>query len=61
MTWNDLKNTIGRMTPEQQGQDVTVFVSGLDEYYGLVDQFPMCESDETCDVLDLSSPFLVLA
>jgi hypothetical protein len=36
MTYKELAEYISNLTEEQQNQDVTIFVSGVDEYYPLV-------------------------
>lgn len=60
MTWEDLKNAIKDFTEEQLKQDVTIYVSGEDEFYGLVGDYPLVESDDTCDQLDPGSKYLVI-
>lgn len=60
MTWEDLKNAINGFTEEQLKQDVTIYVSSADEFYSLVGDYPLVESDNSCDQLDLGSRYLVL-
>lgn len=65
VTYRDLANFIANMSEDQKNCDVTIFVSGVSEFYSLVDphandsMYPMCESDET-DVLDIGHPYLVI-
>ena len=60
MTWEDLKDMIKDFTEEQLKQTVTIYVSGVDEYYAPVGDYPLVESDDTCDVLDVGSKYLVI-
>lgn len=61
MTWKELKAEIESFTEEQINKDVTVYVSGVDEYYSLVSDYPLVESSEdTNDVLDPKSKYLVI-
>jgi len=61
MTYRELAAEIAKMTPEQQEKDVTVFVTGVAEYYSLIGDFPLVFSDPTVnDVLDLNHPYLVI-
>lgn len=60
ITWDDLKNMIETFTEEQRKQTVTIFVSGVGEYYVPVHDCPLVESDETCDVLDPGHKYLVI-
>lgn len=60
MTYAELAKYIGNMTPEQQATDVTVYVTGDDEYYGLVEDYPVVEADDSDDVLDPTHPYLVI-
>jgi hypothetical protein len=60
MTWEDLKDMIKDFTEEQLKQTVTIYVSGVDEYYAPVGDYPLVESDDTCDVLDAGSKYLVI-
>ena len=61
MTYKELAAELARMTPEQLGMDVTVYVSGVDEYYSVVDDYPIVFSDaETDDVLDANHPYFVI-
>lgn len=58
MTWEDLKDMIKDFTEEQMKQSVTIYVSGVDEYYGLMEDYPIGESTDECDVLDSGSMYL---
>ena len=60
MTYNELKEQIEKFSAEQLEQDVTIYVSGVGEYYSLVDDYPLVESDDNCDVLDEAHKFLVI-
>lgn len=59
MTYQDLLNQLQGLNAEQLKQDVTVYAQGLDEYYGLVSDYPFTYS-ETDDVLDMGHPYLVI-
>ena len=59
MTYEELKNALNNFTEEQLQQDVTIFVSEADEYYSLVGDYPLCES-EANDVLDAGHKYLVI-
>ena len=60
MTWEDLKNMIENFSEEQRKQTVTIYVSGVGEYYAPVEDYPLVESDETCDVLDPGHKYLII-
>ncbi len=61
MTYNDLLDQIKEMTDEQRNMDVTVFVTGVAEYYPLVSDFPLVFADpEVNDTLDPNHPYLVI-
>ena len=60
MTWEDLKDMIKDFSEEQLKQTVTIYVSGVDEYYAPVGDYPLVESDESCDVLDPGSKYHVI-
>jgi hypothetical protein len=60
MTWEDLKDMIKDFTEEQLKQTVTIYVSGVGEYYAPVGDYPLVESDDTCDVLDPGHKYLVI-
>jgi hypothetical protein len=60
MTYAELKDMLKEFTDAQLEQTVTIYVSGLDEYYPLVGDYPLCESDESCDVLDPGHRYLVI-
>lgn len=61
MTYNDLLDQLKEMTDEQRNMDVTVFVSGVGEFYSLVGDFPLVFADgRVNDVLDDGHPYLVI-
>ncbi len=60
MTYADLLQTLSRATAEQLAQDVTVYVSGVDEFYAVVHDFPVCEANDECDALDAGHLYLVI-
>jgi len=60
MTYLELSEYIKGMSREQLNQSVTVYVRGIDEYYGLEEDYPVCESTEDCDVLDPDHVYLVI-
>lgn len=59
MTYQELADYIYNMDPEQKEQTVTIFVSGVDEYYPLNEKAPIRESFGS-DVLDDQHIFLVI-
>lgn len=59
MTYRDLLEELKNFTPEQLEQDVTIHVSGIDEFYPLVGDYPLCETDED-DVLDAGHKYLCI-
>lgn len=61
MSYRELLVEISKMTPEQQAQTVTVFVTGENEYYSLMSDYPIAVSDpKVNDVLDPNHPYLVI-
>ena len=59
--YRDLLENIQAMTPEQLDQTVTVYVSGVDEFYSLVQDFPIVIAQpENNDVLDPGHLYLVI-
>lgn len=60
MTYQELKEALIEFTDEQLQQDVTIFVSGVGEFYGLVGDYPLVESDDANDVLDVGHKYLVI-
>lgn len=59
MTYKDLAEYIRNMDPKACLQSVTVFISGVDEYYPLDEKTPLIESSDS-DVLDDGHIFLVI-
>ena len=59
MKYRDLAEYINNLSDEQKDQDVTIFVSGVGEYYALVGDYPTVEADAN-DVLDAGHPYLVI-
>ena len=59
MTWEDLKDMIKEFTEDQMKQTVTIYVSGVDEYFSPVSGV-MGLSGAECDVLDPGSKYLVI-
>lgn len=57
MTWEDLKDMIKEFSEEQLKQTVTIYVSGVDEFYGLEDG-DLRVTDDSCDVLDPGHKYL---
>lgn len=41
ITYRDLLTNLQAMTEEQLNQNVTVFVSGVSEFYSLVEDYPL--------------------
>lgn len=66
VTYRDLARFIANMTDEQKDCDVTIFASTDGEFFPLVDVddndmfYPMCESDDDNDVLDVGHPYLTI-
>jgi len=59
MTYAELLEFIQSMNDEQLEQTVTIYVSGVAEYYGLVGDYPAVVA-ESNDVLDEGHPYLVI-
>lgn len=59
MTWEDLKDMIKDFNEDQLKQTVTIYVSGVDEYYSPVGDV-LGLSGDACDVLDPGSKYLVI-
>ncbi len=59
MTYRELAEYISNLTDEQKDSDVTVFVSGVEEYYTLVGDYPALEANGD-DVLDDGHPYLAI-
>ena len=47
ISWKELKDLIEDFSEEQLNQNVTIYVRGVDEYYGLTEDYPLVESDNT--------------
>lgn len=61
MTYAELLERLQNATPEQLQQDVTVYVSGVDEFYALVHDHPVCETvEDKHDQLDPGHLYLVI-
>lgn len=60
MTYADLKDLLKEFTDAELDQTVTIYVRDVDEYYSLVDDYPLVESDESCDVLDPGHKYIVI-
>lgn len=58
MKYRDLLTELQLLSEEQLNQDVTVYVSGVDEYYPLVPDYPWLFAE--ADVLDNDHPYLVI-
>jgi len=46
MNYRDLKEQLDKLSEEQLSMDVTVYVSGVGEFYGLVGDYPFCISED---------------
>ncbi len=57
MTWEDLKDMIKEFNEEQLKQTVTVYIRGVDEWYGLA-QGDVKVTDDSIDVLDPGHKYL---
>ena len=58
LTYLELQAVIATMTDEQKKQDVTIHLSQTNEYYPLVCYFPIVQSDDGSDVLDVGHYYL---
>lgn len=58
-TYRDLAEYINGLTEEQKDCNVTVFVSGIEEYFPLDHDYPLVEA-EGDDVLDDGVPYLAI-
>ena len=59
MTYQNLLDQLKNLTVEQLAMDVTVYISGFNEYYPLVKDYPFNFSEKD-DVLDANTPYLVV-
>lgn len=59
MTWEDLKDMIKDFSEEQLKQTVTVYIQGVDEWYGLTVE-DLRVTDDTIDVLDPGHKYLII-
>lgn len=59
MTWEDLKDMIKDFSEEQLKQTVTVYIQGVDEWYGL-EESDLRVTDDTIDVLDPGHKYLII-
>ena len=59
MKYRQLLDELQLLSEEQLDQDVTVYVSGVDEYYALRPDYPVAVSEED-DVLDADHFYLVI-
>lgn len=59
MSYADLLKELQQFTPEQLAQTVTVYVQGVDEWYGL-EQSDLRVTDDTVDVLDPGQKYFVI-
>jgi hypothetical protein len=61
MTYRDLNRKLNEMSQEQLDMDVTIYVSGVSEYYPVVSDYPLVVADPAInDVLDGGQPYLVI-
>ena len=58
MTYRELAQQLETMNETQLNSDVTIYV--LDEYYSVVDDYPLMYADSSIDVLDQDHPYLVI-
>ena len=59
MTYRELLNELGCLTDQQLNQDVTVYLTEQDEYFGLMSDYPVAISDSiNNDVLDHNTFYL---
>jgi hypothetical protein len=60
MTYQNLLDQIKTFTESQLKQTVTIYIREMDEYYAPVSDYPLVESDTTCDQLDSGHKYLVI-
>jgi len=61
LTYRELIENLKALPDERLDDAVTIYASGLDEYYPLVDDYPFCTADpEINDVLDGGHPYLII-
>jgi len=62
MTYKELIENLSQLNDEALSKDVTVYVSGVDEFFGLRDDFllPLGLSGSENDVLDGGTPYLII-
>ncbi len=59
MTYRELAKMISHMTEEQKDQDVTVYVSGVGEYYPLIGDYPFVTAAAN-DTIDEGHYYMVI-
>lgn len=65
VTYRDLAKFIDGLSDEQKDTNVTVYVSEMFEFCPLVDDdcdglYPLCEADETNQVIAVGHPYLTI-
>lgn len=63
MTYEELAEKIWSMTDEQRRMTVTIYVRGVDEFYGVTEELKIvgpADDDLGSGVLDESHPYLVI-
>jgi hypothetical protein len=60
MTYADLLENLKTLTKEQLEMDVTVYVSGIGEFYPLMEDYPWVFADEGGTPLDADHPYMVI-
>jgi hypothetical protein len=61
LTYRELIKELQALPDARLDDNVTVYASGLDEFYTLVDGFPFCVADATInDTLDDGHAYLVI-
>ena len=56
MTYKELRDALNQLDPDQLNSDVTVYDTGVDEYYGL--NVELVFTTDAVDVLDPNHPII---
>lgn len=61
MTYREFSEQVNAMSEEQKNATVTIYVTGTDEFYSVVSDYPLRFVDSSNqDTLDSDHPYLVI-
>ena len=58
-TYRELQEFLSTMTAEQLDKDITIYLSHMDEYHAVAEDYPFIITD-VADVLDANHPYLAV-